>query len=230
MDEQEKIEALIDLKTAGKIIQVIIAWAVFLWGIRKRRQKKQEISDNSAADGIEMMNVIDQQVIKDLKDSGKKPFKPYFTASDEYGGRKYLFELPEDFVQCSSRTEFDPSFCYEPKENYGLSKLTNALPVIAIGSHNAVYDAVREFMENGCVSHRKIKKFKGENFLFSASFSNGKIIHYAYAFSDEPSRVNEALFLQYPAAIKGTALEKKLKAALDHAAETYTETYTELRL
>ena len=87
-----------------------------------------------------------------------------------------------------------------------------------------IYDAVEEFEENGTLPNENYEKCDSDYFAFKCSFDAYGLKYYAYAFKSGTTREKEMLNLNYLPDICGTELEKKLKAALDEIASTYSET------
>ncbi len=155
--------------------------------------------------------------------SGSQPFKDSFTVSDEYGDKKYSFDLPRDFVEFNSHCEADPSYQYEPyfePENDFYFTEYSYLPTISIQPNDNIYYAI----ESGkAVNGMKLTKCSSSYFAFSAEFAEKGVIYYAYGFKEGTAREMEMLCVEYNPDIKGTELEKKLKRALDNAAASYKE-------
>ena len=83
---------------------------------------------------------------------------------------------------------------------------------------------VEEFEENGTLPNENYEKCDSDYFAFKCSFDAYGLKYYAYAFKSGTTREKEMLSLNYLPDICGTELEKKLKAALDEIASTYSET------
>lgn len=149
--------------------------------------------------------------------------KPCFTVEDEYGDKKYSFELSRDYIVFSSGCEFDPSYQYEPLSSEEYTEYDDNLPVISIGPNNKIYEAAESFEKNGTASGLNITVCDIPCFLFSTQFEEYGKKFYAYAFAAGTAREYEMLCVQYNPGIAGTALEKKLIAAVDNAAATYKE-------
>ncbi len=179
-------------------------------------------SDNSST--VEEAHTSDSvSTENDILSTGNTPFKPYFTVEDEYGDSCYSFELPRDFIEFNSHTEFMPSYIYDPFCTEEFTGYKENTPIIAIGPYDTIYDAIESYKETGTVSELEITVCENPCFLFSTKFEEYGEIIYAYAFADGSARESEMLCLQYPLNIVGTELEVKLMSALDHAAATYKE-------
>lgn len=159
----------------------------------------------------------------DIIATGSIPPKPYFTVEEEYGDKKYSFELSRDFIAFNSHCEFDPSYQYEPLSSEEYTEYDDKLPVISIGPNDDIYEAAESFEENGTASGLNTAACDNPCFLFSTRFEEYGKKYYAYAFAGGTAREYEMLCVQYTPNIAETALETKLTAALDHAAATYKE-------
>lgn len=170
-------------------------------------------------------------------DSGNIPAKPSvkretttFGGEDANDEFKASFMLSGDFIEFESHCELDPSFQYEPGSSEEYTEYDERLPIIAIGpdvaSGNLVYDSAEKYLKEGASCGRGFEKIDNGTFLFKTKFDYPKfgLLLYAYVFSDKTLWGHQMLGLQYSADIEGTPLEKKLIAALDEAASTYTET------
>lgn len=159
----------------------------------------------------------------DLLATGNILPKPCFTVEEEYGDKKYSFELSGDYIPFNSHCEFDPSYQYEPFSSEKYTAYNDVLPVVSIGPNDTIFDAAESFEKGEAVTKLNIKRCENPCFLFSTSFKEYDKIFYAYAFAAGSAREYEMLCVQYDPNIAGTALEKKLIAAVDNAAATYKE-------
>ena len=157
-----------------------------------------------------------------LLESASVPPKPDFKAESSFGDKEFSFELSGDFIEFNSHCEMEPSYQYEPYSTDDYTEYDGKLPVIAIGPNNTIFNAAVSY-EGGGPLPSGAKSCESPSFLFSMQFSEHNKKIYAYAFSGGTARAHEMLFLEYDPSIVGTALEKKLFAILDHAAETYME-------
>lgn len=178
-----------------------------------------------------------KKTLQSVLDSGSIPAKPSvkretttFGGEDANDEFNVSFMLSGDFIGFDSHCELDPSFQYEPDSSEDFTEYDERFPVIAIGpdiaSGNQVYNAAEKYLKEGALSGRGFEKIDNGTFLFKTKFDypNFGLLLYAYVFSDKTVWGHQMLGLQYSADIEGTALEKKLIAALDEAASTYTET------
>lgn len=161
-----------------------------------------------------------QKTPQSILDSGSIPAKESVLIEDEYADINYSFRLSGDFIEFDSHCELSPSYQYEPYSNEDFTDYSGVYPNIAIGPNDDIYSAV----ESGKPIGEGYEKLDNQFFSFRTRLPYfGKIL-YCYAFSDGTAREREALGLTYSRDIVGTPLEKKLIAALDEAASTYTET------
>lgn len=167
--------------------------------------------------------------------SGNNPAKASFQVKTEFFGGEtgddmfdVRFMLSRDFVEFNSHCEVMPAYQYEPDstaaENDLYTGYEGNLPHIGIGPDNGIYKAVEEYEKSGVLPSGDYEKCDSEYFAFRCSFDAHGLKYYAYAFKSGTTREKEMLSLDYLPDVCGTQLEKKLKAALDEAASTYTET------
>ena len=156
-----------------------------------------------------------------ILNSASSPVLPLFKVEDEYGDKIYSFQISEDFTVFDSNME--PSFQYYPYSDDDYDGYDDVLPVIAIGPNDRIYEACRQLENGETVDELEITKVKSDYFLYRTTFEEkGKII-YAYTFASYTSREWEGFILTYNPDVKGTALEQKLKSALDTVIRTYKE-------
>lgn len=178
-----------------------------------------------------------KKTLQSVLDSGSIPAKPSvkretatFGGEDANDEFNVSFMLSGDFIEFDSHCELDPSFQYEPESNEDFTDYDERLPSIVIGPDVApgslVYDAAEKYLKEGAVCGRDFEKIDNGTFLFRTKFDYPRLgmLLYAYVFSDKTVWGHQMLGLQYNKDIEGTPLEKKLMAALDEAASTYTET------
>ncbi len=152
------------------------------------------------------------------------PPKPSFTFSEEYGDKKYTFELSRDFIPFNSHSEADPSFLYKPFSDEEFTGFEQGLPYIAIApDYDEIYDAVERFENGEDVNDIAITKCGLPCFAFTVRFEKFGEMYYAYAFASGTARESEMLFVSYEPSLSGTALEQKLFSVLDNAAASYIE-------
>ena len=166
----------------------------------------------------------DKKSISDelLKSAELTP-KPYFMVESEYGPKRFFFELSRDFIEFNSHSEADPSYQYEPWSDEEFTGYNDDLPVMFICPDDDIYDASESFEKGEPVDELNITECELSCFLYSTSFEKYGKLFYAYAFASDTARETEMFCVQYDPRLAGTALEKKLKAALDHAVQSYRE-------
>ena len=167
----------------------------------------------------------------DILSSGNIPAKASTQRKEEFFGGEtgndmfnVSFMLSGDFIEFNSHCEITPSFQYEPFSDSDYTDYEENLPQIGIGPDDNIYNAVEEFEENGTLPNDNYEKCDSDYFSFKCSFDAYGLKYYAYAFKSGTTREKEMLSLNYLPDICGTELEKKLKAALDEIASTYSET------
>ncbi|MBQ8515531.1 MAG: hypothetical protein IJ496_09050 [Ruminococcus sp.] len=169
----------------------------------------------------------------DIIKSASIPAKPsirrettFFGGAEGNDEFAVTFMLSGDFVEFNSHCEIDPSFQYEPFSTDDFTGYNDDLASIGFGPYDPVYCAVEKYVKDGTASGREFMKSESRYFLFRAKFDYGNRILCAYAFAPGTSMEYQMLGLNYNPDVEGTPLEKKLIAALDEAAMTYTETKT----
>ncbi len=161
-----------------------------------------------------------QKTPQNILDSGSIPAKESVLIEKEYADKNYTFRLSGDFIEFDSHCELDPSYQYEPYSNEDFTEYSNIYPDISIGPYDDVYNAVA----SGNPVGKGYVKLDNKYFAFKTRLDYfGKNL-YCYGFRDGTAREREAFGLTCNKDIEGTPLEKKLIAALDEAASTYTET------
>lgn len=158
-----------------------------------------------------------------ILNSASSPVLPCFTVEEEIGDKAYSFRISEDFTVYED-SDMYPAYQYYPYTDDDYDGYDDVLPVIAIGANDKVYEACRAIENDEAVEDIQVEKLDGnQNFLFRTTFEeHGKIV-YAYGFASFTAREREAFMLTYNPDVKGTALELKLRAALDNVIKTYTE-------
>lgn len=159
------------------------------------------------------------RVSDELLESGNIPAKKPVLFEDEFGDKKYTFRLSGDFIEFNSHCEMMPSFQYEPHNNDRYTVYLENYPQILIGPYDDIYYAV----ENDSPVGEAYEKLDNKYFAFRTKTVYYGDTLYCYAFRDGTAREREMFGLTYSRDIDGTLLEKKLMAALDEAASTYTE-------
>lgn len=137
------------------------------------------------------------------------------------------FMLSGDFIEFDSNCELMPAFQYEPDSNEDYTAYQKGLPSIFCGPIKVAYQAAKQYLETKEECGREFTAFENGVFMFRAKLPYAGDVLYAYVFSQDAVMPLDVLGLTYPTAVEGTPLEKKLMAALDEAAETYTETKKE---
>lgn len=137
------------------------------------------------------------------------------------------FMLSGDFIEFDSNCELMPAFQYEPDNDADYTEYKKGLPAIFCGPIKVAYQAAKQYLETKEACGKEFTAFDGGTFLFRAKLPYAGDVLYAYVFSQDAVIPLDVLGLTYPTAVEGTPLEKKLIAALDEAAETYTETKKE---
>lgn len=157
-----------------------------------------------------------------ILNSASSPVLPLFDVEEESGDKIYSFKISEDFTVYDTRMY--PAFQYYPYTDDELEEYEGSLPVIAIGKNAKIAEACRQLENDETVDELKITKLlHSDYFLFKTTFEEKGRIVYAYAFSSYTAREWEGFMLTYNPDIKDTALEQKLKAALDTVIRTYKE-------
>lgn len=187
-------------------------------------------NDNSNVSANKSSKVTPDEIIA----SGNEPAKASVERKTEFFGGEtgddmfdVKFMLSGDFVEFNSHCEVEPAFQYEPYSTVEGDLYTGYegnLPHIGIGPDNNIYDAVEEFEKSGTLPSGDFEKCESKYFAFRGSFKSHGLKYYAYAFRSGTTREKEMLSVDYPTNVEGTSLEKKLKAALDEVASTYSET------
>ena len=156
-----------------------------------------------------------------ILNSASTPVLPLFGVEEEKGDKVYSFKISEDFTVYETRMY--PAYQYYPYTDDELEDYEGNLPVIAIGKNARIEEACRQLENDEIVTELEITKVQNDYFPFRTTFEErGKVI-YAYAFGSYTAREWEGFMLTYNPDIKGTALEQKLKAALDTVIRTYSE-------
>lgn len=160
-----------------------------------------------------------------LLSSGSVPAKPAIrrktSAYQDDTEYDVSFCLSGDFIEFNSHCEFDPSYQYEPDNTEDYTEFNENYPSIFISPDTE--DAVEHYRHYGTVG-ADLEKLDNEMFLFKARFTYFGQVMWLYAFSEHSAMNGDVLALLYHPDVVGTPLEKKLIAALDEAAATYTET------
>ncbi len=204
------------------------------------KEAAQSVSDNKGGASAAQQSTAKPAAAQTKKTpseiiaSGDTPAKPSVERKTEFFGGEtgddmfdVKFMLSGDFIEFNSHCEVMPAYQYEPNSTIEGDLYTgyeSNLPHIGIGPCDDIYDAVEAFEETGELPDSDYEKCDSEYFAFRCSFDNYGEKYYAYAFRSGTAREKEMLSVDYLPDIVGTPLEKKLKAALDEAASTYSET------
>ncbi len=144
------------------------------------------------------------------------------TGDDEY---RITFMLSGDFVEFNSHSEWDPSYQYEPTCTGDYTEFRSGLPCIFFGPVDEAYAAAETYLAGGRPDAKEFIEMADDSFLFRIKLPMGKAETLcAYVFAKGTPLEQQVLGLTYPNGMVGTPLERKLIAALDEAAQTYTQT------
>lgn len=166
----------------------------------------------------------------DTADSEAKPSvrrETTFFGVEDCAPYDVSFLLSGDFVEFNSHCELDPSYQYEPRNDADYTEYQKGLPCIFFGPADEAYRAAERYLASKTESGREFTAIDNGTFLFRTKLPYAGDVLYAYVFAPGTSMSMNVFGLSYPAAVEDTPLEKKLMAALDEAAETYTETKQE---
>lgn len=183
-------------------------------------------SEQNVNASVKAANTADNGILA----SGSTPAKPsvkrettFFGGDEGDDEFSVSFMLSGDFVEFNSHCELDPAFLYEPNSSEDYTEYKEGVPKIFIGPINSVYDAAIRFEEDGAPVGTDFESIGNGTFLFKAMFDYCGDAMYAYVFAAGTTQEHNVLALTYDRKFEGTVLEKKLKAALDEAASTYSE-------
>ncbi len=159
-----------------------------------------------------------------ILNSASSPVLPCFAFEDNCNDKIYSFKISEDFTVYEDDPDYEPAYHYYPYADDRYDEYGDELPLIGITSNDRISDAVREIEDGGEPSEIEVTKLENNPvFLFKTTFEErGKVV-YAYAFAGYTAREYEAFVLTYNPDVKGTALELKLKSALDNVIKSYSE-------
>lgn len=178
------------------------------------------------------------EAVKAAKPSVKREYDTYHYTEDDKYTVKASFMLSGDFVQSeSSAAEIEAIYPYAPDyvdpegEDFLPEGEWDGNPYFMVSCDiNEVYVSVNEYLESGTVKKaQSVCPANKGDMLFRAEFSYyGKIL-VCYCFKSEKRDSPCGLCMVYDKSVKNTALEKKLLAALDEAAETFEERLEEVK-
>ncbi len=144
------------------------------------------------------------------------------TGDDEY---RITFMLSGDFVEFDSHCEWDPSYQYEPTCTEDYTEFRSGLPCIFFGPVDEAYAVAETYLAGGRPDAKEFIESDEDAFLFRIKLPMGNSeMLCAYVFAKGTPMEQQVLGLSYPNGMVGTPLERKLIAALDEAAQTYTQT------
>lgn len=161
---------------------------------------------------------------------GKEMQRVFETGWDTDGDKEYdveySFMISSDFVQMKSHAaEADLVLVYSPDdpEPEGID-----MPYIFVSTGDGrVFELGEQFRETG-KTEGFIQKLSGGKFRFKCLAEYYGDIIYLYGGDLGKTWENCGIAAVYPKALKGTPTEKLLMSALDCAAETYEERFTEI--
>lgn len=160
---------------------------------------------------------------------GKEMQRVFETGLDTDGDKEYdveySFMIPSDFVRVESHAaEADLVLVYSPDdpEPEGLD-----MPYIFVSTGDGrVFELGEQFRETG-KTEGFIQKLSGGKFRFKCLAEYYGDIIYLYGGDLGKTWENCGIAAVYPKELRGTPTEKILMSALDCAAETYEEKFTE---
>ncbi|MDE7295616.1 MAG: hypothetical protein K2N72_14425 [Oscillospiraceae bacterium] len=161
----------------------------------------------------------------------KEMRRVFETAWDTDGDKEYdveySFMISSDFVQMKSHAaEADLVLVYSPDdpEPEGI----NAPYIFVSTGDGRVFELGEQFRETG-KTEGFIQKLSGGKFRFKCLAEYYGDVIYLYGGDIGKTWENCGIAMVYPKSLKGTPTEKILMSALDHAAETYEEKFTEIQ-
>ncbi len=181
---------------------------------------------------------VKYEAVKAAKPSVRREYDSFHYTGDDQYTVKVSFMLSGDFVQSeSSAAEIEAIYPYAPDyvdpegEDFLPEGEWDGNPYFMVSCDiNEVYVSVNEYLESGTV--KKAQNVCPANkgvMLFRAEFSYyGKIL-VCYCFKSEKRDSPCGFCMVYDKSVRNTALEKKLLAALDEAAETFEERLEEVK-
>lgn len=195
-------------------------------------QAAKSFAGNASGDSGEASRSVNSKALKAAKPSVKREYDTYHYTEDDKYTVKASFMLSGDFVQSeSSAAEIEAIYPYAPDyvdpegEDFLPEGEWDGNPYFMVSCDiNEVYVSVNEYLESGTVKKaQSVRPANKGDMLFNAEFSYyGKIL-VCYCFKSEKRDSPCGLCMVYDKSVKNTALEKKLLAALDEAAETFEE-------
>ncbi len=137
------------------------------------------------------------------------------------------FMLSGDFIEFNSHCELDPAYQYEPDNDEDYTEYKEGLPSIFFGPFDPAYTAAQKYEASRALPNADCETVENDAFFYKGMFDYYGQAMYAYVFAAGTPMEYQVLALTYDRKCVGTPLEQKLKAALDEAAATYTETKAE---
>lgn len=218
-------------KLIAKLVQVAVKY--IRWGLKSKKSAEPTETAQTAVQKDKYA------VPEELLTSGNNPPKPSraqsdsFLDTDENGGDveyEYSFMLSGDFLQFESHAmEVDYSAVYEPYSDgeYGDYEVCKPVFMIMNAAEENIYNMIERYKREGtplnAYSFERVKNL-GEKVYFKAAVEHHGEILYFYALDRGTIWENCYIGVTYGKNAVGTALERKLKACVDEAAETYRET------
>ncbi len=188
-------------------------------------KERAEVKTSAPAPQTAAVNPPDYAVnVKPAKPSVK--FADSFFDEDENGNSietEFGFMISGDFIEVKSHAaEIETLFIYAPDSRpEDVSEATDKPYIFISAGDETVYQLVEEFKQKGNVDGL-IKKCEGKALFKCKTDYYGSVMVF-YGMDRGTIRDNSGICLVYNKNIVGTPLEAKLIAALDEAAETYTE-------
>lgn len=211
-------------KIAGAAADIVEDVAAQANDALSSEEKKVTESANSAGTQNQASATLLATADRAAKPSVRRETTFFGTDDAEYD---VSFLLSGDFIAFNSHCELEPSFQYEPDNDADYTAYEKGLPNIFCGPIKVAYQAAKQYLETKEECGREFAAINNGTFLFRTKLPYAGDVLYAYVFSPDAVMPLDVLGLTYPASVEGTPLEKKLIAALDEAAETYTETKKE---
>lgn len=142
---------------------------------------------------------------------------------------EYSFMLSGDFVESDCGAgEVDYIAVYAPECTDDYADFENSDPIFVVmnAPESEIYDLIESYKNGAAVTACEITKVSLPNsrIYFKAQLTHRSKITYFYALDRGKIWKNCYIGVKYPPCVAGTPLEAKLKAAVDEAAATYTET------
>jgi len=142
---------------------------------------------------------------------------------------EYSFMLSGDFVESDCGAgEVDYIAVYAPECTDDYADFENSDPIFVVmnAPEKEIYDLIESYKKGAAVTACETTRVSLPNsrIYFKAQLTHRSKITYFYALDRGEIWKNCYIGVKYPPNAAGTPLEAKLKAAVDEAAATYTET------